>query len=137
MVDVGRLADVLRRGGGVADLVGRFRAVDAERKSLQQTLDGLRAERNEASKKGVDPAERERLRTLSQGIKAGEGRLTDLEAEAQALHMVIPNAPHPSVADGTSAADNPLLSTWGDRPALAFPARPHWEVGEALGILDF
>ena len=51
--------------------------------------------------------------------------------------MQIPNAPHESVPQGTGEADNQVVATWGDRPAMAFAPRDHVDVGTALGILDF
>ncbi len=51
--------------------------------------------------------------------------------------MVIPNVPHESVVYGASAEDNPIVREWGEKPAFDFEPRPHWEIGESLGILDF
>ena len=82
-------------------------------------------------------AARDQLRELAQRIKTGEGELGEIEADAAQLLMVIPNAPHASVPQGHGEADNPVVSVWGDKPAMSFAPRPHWEVGEALGILDF
>src|SRR6266545_2410678 len=146
MLDVARLDEVLRRGGSeVAQLVERMRSLDGRRRALQKSLDELRAERNAANqrmaaldKKSSEFASaRDQLRDLAQRIKAGEAELGAIEGEADRLLMIIPNAPHSSVPDGTSEADNPVVSVWGEKPVLDFAPRPHWEVGEALGILDF
>jgi seryl-tRNA synthetase len=146
MLDVARLDEVLRRGSGeVAGLVERMRGVDQRRRVLQKSLDELRAERNAANqrmaaldKKSPEFATaRDTLRDLSQRIKAGESELGGLETEAADLLMVIPNAPHSSVPDGAGEADNPVVSVWGEKPVQAFTPRPHWEIGESLGILDF
>jgi seryl-tRNA synthetase len=146
MLDIARLDEVLRRGGSeVASLVERMRGVDQRRRALQQSLDQLRSERNAANqrmaaldKKSPEFASaRDQLRELSQRIKTGETELGQLEAEAEGILMVIPNAPHLSVPDGAGEADNKVVATWGDRPRFDFAPRPHWEVGEALGILDF
>ncbi len=146
MLDIARLDEVLRRGSGeVASLVDRMRDLDGRRRSLQKDLDQLRAERNAANqrmaaldKKSAEfAAARDQLRELSQRIKSGEGELGEIEGEAEQLLMVIPNAPHASVPEGRGEADNPVVSVWGEKPALSFAPRPHWEVGEALGILDF
>jgi len=63
--------------------------------------------------------------------------LATLEATGQQRLLHIPNAPHASVPVGSSEADNTVLHTWGDKPTYAFAPRPHWEIGDALGILDF
>src|SRR5262249_56446184 len=61
--------------------------------------------------------------------------LAELEARTEAAWLVIPNAPHASVPRGHTPDDNPVLHTWGDEPAFAFPPKPHWEL--APGLLDF
>ncbi|HKE13572.1 MAG TPA: serine--tRNA ligase [Kofleriaceae bacterium] len=146
MLDIARLDEVLRRGGSeVASLVDRMRDVDGRRRAVQQGLDQQRSERNSANQHmaGLDKkspefgAARDQLRELSQRIKTGEAELGQLEAEAERILMLIPNAPHASVPVGGGEADNQVVSTWGERPGFDFAPRPHWEVGEALGILDF
>jgi seryl-tRNA synthetase len=136
--------DVLRRGSDVAAAVAAWRAVDDKRRALQAELDGKRAERNAANdgmakldKKSAEFATaRDRLKQLSAEIKAGEADEAKLKADAEELLLGIPNAPHASVPDGAGAADNPVVRVWGEPPRIASP-RPHWEIGEALGILDF
>jgi seryl-tRNA synthetase len=65
------------------------------------------------------------------------GALAKLEAESEQRLLALPNAPHASVPVGEGEADNPVLHTWGHKPTYTFSPKPHWEVGEALGILDF
>jgi seryl-tRNA synthetase len=145
MLDTGRIDDVLRRGGDVAQLVERFKAADQRRRELQQSLDELRAARNAANqtmskldKKSEEfAAKRDELKDLSQRIKAGEGELDAVEAEVRSVHLIIPNAPHSSVPEGAGEGDNQEVSVWGEKPSFDFEPKPHWEVGEALGILDF
>ncbi len=145
MLDPTRVDDVLRRGAGVAEAIAEWRQLDDRRKKLQADLDGSRAGRNAANermskldKKAPEfAAARDELKTLSTKIKEGETQLTALEAESTERLMNIPNAPHASVPDGTSEADNVVLHTWGAKPVLAFPPKQHFELGEALGILDF
>jgi seryl-tRNA synthetase len=139
------MEDVLRRGGDVSKLVDAWRAIDEQRRKLQGELDGLRKDRNAANermakldKKGSEFASaRDELKGLSTRIKEGETQLTALEAQAEFELLGIPNAPHSSVPVGASEADNPLLHAWGQKPAFGFQPKPHWEVGEQLGILDF
>ena len=146
MLDVKRLDEVLRRGGNAAELANQFTALEKRRKLLQGALDGQRQERNAASKrmgkvKDKKSAEfteaRDSLRTLSQDIKDKEKELEQIATEARSLHMIIPNAPHASVPDGASEADNQETSTWGERPSYDFAPKAHWDIGEDLGILDF
>lgn len=145
MLDVKRLDEVLRRGGNAAELADRFKQVNQTRKQLQSAIDSLRQQRNAASKRMAKAdkkspefaAERDTLRALSQDIKVKEKDLDDAATEARALHMLIPNAPHTSVADGADETGNVQVAIWGEQPTLAFDPKPHWDVGEALDILDF
>ena len=137
--------DVLRRGGDVATVVNAWKSVDDRRKKLQAELDGSRQQRNSANermakldKKSPEfAAARDELKALSGKIKEGEAELGRLEGEAESALLVIPNAPHASVPAGAGEADNPVLHAWGTKPTFTFQPRPHWEVGESLGILDF
>ena len=145
MLDPARMEDVLRRGGDVANVVNAWRSLDDRRKQLQATLDTKRGARNAANermskldKKSAEFTQaRDELKLLATDIKEGEQELATLEATGQLRLLHIPNAPHESVPVGSSEADNILLHTWGDKLTYAFAPRPHWEIGEALGILDF
>jgi seryl-tRNA synthetase len=137
--------DVLRRGGDVATVVGAWKSHDDRRKKLQAELDTLRQQRNTANekmakldKKGAEfAAARDEMKAISTRIKEGEAQLGQLERESEGMLLTIPNAPHASVPAGTSEADNPVLHVWGTKPAYTFQPKPHWELGQALGILDF
>ena len=145
MLDPARMDDVLRRGGDVATAVAAWRSLDDRRRKLQGDLDTMRSARNTANermskldKKSAEfTAARDELKTLAGKIKEGESELSTLEAESQLRLLEIPNAPHASVPVGTGEQDNPVLHVWGEKPTYAFAPRPHWEIGEALGILDF
>src|ERR1700733_1784145 len=145
MLDPARMDDVLRRGGDVATAVETWKGLDDQRRKLQGDLDTRRQHRNAANermskldKKSPEFASaRDELKQLAAEIKLQEPRLAKLEADCEDSLLVIPNAPHASVPTGASEADNPVLHTWGEKPAMAFAPKPHWELGEALGILDF
>jgi seryl-tRNA synthetase len=137
--------DVLRRAPEVATLVAAWRSADERRRKLQGDLDSLRQARNAANEKmakldkksGEFASARDEMKALSTRIKDGEGELARLEAECEQQLMAIPNAPHASVPQGASEADNPVLHTWGEKPVFAFPPKPHDDLGRALGVLDF
>ena len=145
MLDPARMDDVLRRGGDVATVVSSWKSLDERRKKLQAELDTKRSARNAANermskldKKSPEFATaRDELKALATEIKEGEGELATLESTAQQRLMHIPNAPHASVPDGAGEHDNVVHHTWGDKPTYAFTPKPHWEIGEGLGILDF
>ena len=144
MLDPTRMEHVLRRGPAVAPVVDAWRSVDERRRKLQGELDTLRASRNAANermskldKKSPEfTAARDELKAVAGKIKEGEVTLGALEVESEHNLLVIPNAPHDSVPDGTREEDNTVVHTWGDKPRFAFKPEPHWVIGKALGILD-
>ncbi len=144
MIDPARIDDVARRPNA-AHLIAPWRDLDRERRSVQAELDGLRAERNAANdrmakldKKSPEFAEaRDRLKALSQDLKAREARFTELEARCEAELLGIPNAPHASVPDGADEHANRVERTWGERPVQDFAPKEHHDLGVALGIFDF
>jgi seryl-tRNA synthetase len=145
MLDPLKMDAVLRRGPAVAEVVSSWRSVDERRRKLQAELDGLKQKKNvvsdqmaKADKKSPEFAKvRDEMKELGAKIKEGDTQLAQLVTESEALLLGLPNAPHASVPDGTGEADNPVHHTWGEKPAYAFAPKPHWEIGEGLGILDF
>ncbi|MGZ6132720.1 MAG: serine--tRNA ligase [Myxococcaceae bacterium] len=131
--------------GGNLDL-GSFRTLVAERRTLYMSLESLQARRNAANdemKRAAkeDPPALERLRgdlrTLSQEIKDQEKQLAAVEERLSAVLLTLPNIPDPSVPVGASAENNVVVRTWGEPPRLPFTPKQHFEIGEALGLLDF
>jgi seryl-tRNA synthetase len=144
-----RLADVearLRaRGLDPAKELGELTALDAERRRLIPEVETLKRDQNAA---GEAAARARRAGEDASPIfaenKARAAKIRDLEAELgeverrrDALLLMLPNLPHESVPAGASAADNPEVRRWGTPRAFDFTPRPHWEIGAALGILDF
>jgi seryl-tRNA synthetase len=123
----------------------RFARLDTRRRDLLQEVETLRNERNTVSKEIGERKKRKadaadlvaRMGEVSARIKELDATLEETEAALGSIVMTIPNVPHASVVPGTSSEDNPVVRTWGDLPRFAFPPRPHWELGESLGILDF
>lgn len=77
------------------------------------------------------------MKAVGEAIQAREDELRLVEEQIAHIALRIPNLPHPSVPAGQEAADNLEVRRWGAPPQLAGPARSHWDLGEALGILDF
>jgi seryl-tRNA synthetase len=123
----------------------RFAALEAERRRLIPEVEALKREQNaageavaRAKKAGEDPsgvfaANRER----GGRIKALEAELADVDRRRDAILLTVPNLPHESVPRGASPADNVEARTWGELPRFGFEPKPHWDLGAALGILDF
>jgi len=114
--------------------------LDAQARALRSDMEALRADQNRETKeirgKPTDE-QRERLAGFKRRIQEAEESVGALEARVQALLLVVPNPPHPSVPAGTSDADNVTVRTWGEPARFDFTPRPHHELGEALGIFDF
>jgi seryl-tRNA synthetase len=132
---------------GLEISLAEFREKDAARRAALTELEGLRHQRNTLSqevgakkKAGLqDEAQvlMERVKQINQEIKALEARVAEFDPWVREFLLTLPNIPHDSVPLGSSAEDNPVVRTWGEPPVFAFEPRPHWEVGERLGILDF
>jgi seryl-tRNA synthetase len=118
---------------------------DRHRREVVKEAEELKAEHNRASKTiareypgGAIPREvREDMRARSTRIKELDEALKRFDAEIEALLVALPNLPHESVPAGASADDNVEVRRWGAPRAFAFAPKSHWEIGEALGILDF
>ncbi|MDP9132524.1 MAG: hypothetical protein M3M98_05245 [Nitrospirota bacterium] len=77
------------------------------------------------------------MKALGETIKGREDQLRLVEEQLAHIALRIPNLPHTSVPAGLGAADNLEVRRWGAPPQLMGPVRTHWDLGEALGILDF
>ncbi|MDR3554096.1 MAG: serine--tRNA ligase [Syntrophobacteraceae bacterium] len=79
----------------------------------------------------------EEMKELGQEIKSIDLHLGQVEQEFMEFLLAIPNVPHDSVPVGSDEKDNREVRKWGEKPVLDFEPKPHWEIGESLGILDF
>ena len=77
------------------------------------------------------------MKAVGERIKRIEDELGGVEETLTDLNLRIPNLPHPSVPVGKDAGDNTVTRRWGSPPTLTGAAKSHWDIGEALGILDF
>ena len=118
--------------------------LDEKRRSLLTQVEALKAERNTVSKeigKSKDSAEREKkitaMREVGDRISALDKEVTEVEADLHAVTSAIPNIPDERTPIGASEDENVVLRTVGQLPEFDFEPKPHWELGPALGILDF
>ncbi len=124
--------------------IGALLALDEKRRDLLVMSEKLKAERNRANqeiakaKKGgkPDPALIERMKEISSRIKALDTEVAELEEDIHKMLLTVPNLPHESVPPGASEKDNQEIKRWGEPKEFAYEPRPHWEIGEQLGILD-
>ncbi|HUY18834.1 MAG TPA: serine--tRNA ligase [Candidatus Binataceae bacterium] len=123
--------------------IDRVIACDAERRRTQHELDEMRAERTRVSRELGKASAEEReakragMRALGDRIGAGEQGLAEIEKRFEELMLNLRNLPRPYVPVGRSEADNKIVRSEGEVRELPFKARPHWELGERLGIIDF
>jgi seryl-tRNA synthetase len=130
---------------GAAVSLAPVLAADAERRRLVTEAEELKAERNRASeaigqakRRGEDAqAAMAHMREVSDRIKALDALVKDADARLENLLFDVPNVPQPSVPVGRSAEDNVEVRRWGTPRQFAFEPKQHFEIGEALGILDF
>ena len=138
------LRQKLKDRGAAFDVDGLLN-LEAERRRLLGELERLRARKNALSEEvgrrkraGEDAAA---LVAEAAGIDPALKGLTEQHQKAQeqfdALLLTVPNLPHESVPVGPDATANREVRRWGEPRRFAFTPKPHWEVGEALGILDF
>ncbi len=135
-------ARLATRGGGVS-LAG-FRQLDERRRELLLQSETLKALRNKVSEeisrikdKSQAQGRITEMREVSQQVKGLDDQLRGVEEELQQILLTVPNLPHTDAPLGTSESDNVEVRKWGVLPRLAFTPKPHWELGESLGILDF
>ena len=122
-----------------------FRALDQERRERITAVERLKAERNKASeeiarrkKAGEDAsALLAEMKSVSEEIKIAGERAEALDASLRDFMLTVPNRPHSSVPVGHDASANVEVRRWGSPPKFDFKPRPHWEIAEGAGILDF
>jgi seryl-tRNA synthetase len=133
-----------QRGANPAEVLKDFREIDARRRQAITQSETLKAQRNKATDEiaRLKKAKQDASAQIEEN-KALRSRIEELEKEAEAEDSVlwqimktIPNLPHDSVPVGKDERDNKVVRTWGEAPKFDFAPKPHWEIGEALGVLD-
>jgi seryl-tRNA synthetase len=121
-----------------------FKALEAERKTIQTNTENLQAKRNSASKQiGIAKSKGEdasailaEVAGLGDELKAAEAQLNEVQAKLQALMLNVPNLPHESVPAGADESQNVEVRRWGTPRSFDFEVKDHADVGAPLG-LDF
>ncbi len=132
------------RGADPALLLGDFRSLDQRRRAAITEAETLKARRNELSQRvGALKKAGQDATAVMDETRALKDKLDELDKTAAALDdemrlalARIPNLTRPEVPSGSSEADNVTVKTWGEKRSFDFEPKPHWELGEALGILD-
>ena len=123
----------------------RYKELDEERRGVLLKVEKLKERRNAGSKEvgakkkageNTDALQNE-IRGLGDEIKKLDDRAAEIQRELDELALSIPNRPHPSVPKGKDEYDNVEMRRWGTPRDFEFEPKPHWEIGEALDIMDF
>ncbi|MBB6285280.1 serine--tRNA ligase [Geobacillus subterraneus] len=135
---------LMQRGGDLAN-IDRFEQLDKERRRLIAEAEELKSKRNDVSqqiavlkreKKDAEPLIAE-MREVGDRIKGMDEQIRQLEEELDSLLLSIPNVPHESVPVGQSEEDNVEVRRWGEPRSFPFEPKPHWDIADQLGLLDF
>jgi len=133
-----------QRGMDPAQVLKDFHQVDTQRRHAITEAETMKARRNRASediarlkKSGQDAsAQISETKELREQIQQREKAAEEFEASLQNILTGIPNLPHDSVPVGRTEKDNVEVRRWGTPPQFDFTPKPHWELGEELGVLD-
>jgi seryl-tRNA synthetase len=135
------------RGAGDEALVEKILQTDDARRKLLAEVEALKSQRNRVSKeigalmgqKKIEEAEakKKETRDLGDRITQLDKEVSDCDTERDKLMLQLPNLPHETVPIGKSAADNPEIRTFGEKPAFSFKPKTHVELCEHLKLVDF
>ncbi len=140
-----RVREGVRRKGESVEKVADALGADKARREILQKVESLKSRKNSVSaqvarmkSKGEDAgAVIAEMKSVSGEIKDLDDRLRETEEQLRAILLQIPNLPHDSVPEGRTPAENREISRWGEVEETDFPLKPHWELMERLGIIDF
>jgi seryl-tRNA synthetase len=140
-----RLPHLFRQRDVPPGTLESWRAIDEKRRAQITLMEAARAERNSLSQKigakrkaKEDSSVEEALsKELAASIATFEGTLSALDVQFYLIEATLPNIPEDDVPDGPDETANVVLKTWGEPTRFDFPPLAHWDLGPALGILDF
>src|SRR5258705_2287023 len=133
------------RGVDPVAALGDFTTIDLNRREAITHVETLKAQRNKLTeeiakrkREGADTtAQTEQTRTLKAQVESLEAAAATADERLREIMQTLPNLPQDCVPVGKDEHSNREEKAWGEQPKFDFPAKPHWELGEALGILDF
>ena len=130
--------------------INEILSLDEQRRKLLVEVESMRAQRKQESKKfgrlktgraegdeTISGDVTEELANMREQIRLAEAEVESVESDLNDLLLRVPNIPDSSVPTGAGSEDNVVLRTWGEARLFDFQPRPHWDLGESLGIIDF
>ncbi len=135
----------LAKRGGDQSYLESFAVMDQQKRELIVQSEELKKQRNMVSreiselKKAKQDAQDKimEMRRVGEKIKQLDEEIRQLDRKMNQILLTIPNIPHESVPVGQSEEENMPVRYWGEIPQFSFKAKPHWEIGQALNIIDF
>ncbi len=136
--------EALGKRAGSYDLE-KVKSLDNSLRNIKAEVERLKETRNKSSQEiGILRKEKKDassliagMKELSDSIKSLDSKLSEIEDELSGNLLTIPNIPHSSVPVGRDDSDNVEIRIGGEKPEFNFEPKPHWDIGENLGILDF
>jgi seryl-tRNA synthetase len=133
------------RGGGDEKMLDDVQKLDTDRRKFLTEVEALKNQRNKMSEeigkakaRGENPTEKmAEVRKIGDKISALDKKISETESSLNEILLRIPNLPHESVPKSADPSGNVVVRQHGKKPNFSFTPKPHWEIGEALGILDF
>lgn len=135
------------RGAGDEERIGEVLSLDEQRRKSLAEVEHLKAERNRVSKeigalmgqKKLEEAEarKKQTRDIGERIASLDRQVAEVESSRETLLLRLPNLPHSKVALGKTAADNPIVRIWSNKPTHEFKPKSHVELCESLKLVDF
>jgi len=131
---------------GESDAVGEILELDTQRRQAISNGDELRSQRNQVSRQigqlrssgqEASPEVIDEMRQVGDNISQLEQQVKDLDDRTNAILMGLPNLPLPDTLMGLTEEENTVARHWGEPKTFDFTPKPHWELGEELGIIDF
>jgi len=143
--DLEGVRERLRHRNEDISALDQFAEVDEKRREVIQEAEGLKNKRNTVSeqvavlKRNKENADHliAEMKEVGDRIKVLDEELRTLDEQLEQILLGLPNLPHETTPIGTSEDDNVTVRTWGTPETFAYEAKPHWEVAQALGIIDF
>ncbi len=135
--------EIEKRGAGIS--FDAWIKWDQTERELKVQIEGLQARKNKASEEIVALKKKQlptdailaEMKQVSQQVETLKLEIKTAQEEGAAFLLTVPNIPHASVPVGKNEDENIEIRQWGHRPLFPCTPRPHWEIGERLGILDF
>ena len=141
------LSALFKRNKDFSSVVEEVITIDAQRRKIQQELEAIQAQSNALAKqigdlfksgqKEAADALKAQTVDLKNNAKMLETQFQELENEQTQLLYQLPNTPHESVVFGKGAEENVIVKEWGQIPALGENKKPHWDLADQFGLIDF